>query len=231
MNQSLKHRVYFVTGTDTDVGKTVCCQALLQAANQQQCSTLAYKPVAAGCAETAQGLRNDDALLLQKNSSIKVAYELVNPIAFVHAIAPHIAAQLDNRPIQSAHISHGLQTLKALKSDLIFIEGAGGWRLPLNADETLADWVKAQKLPVIMVVGMKLGCLNHAQLTYESIRNDGLQVAGWIANQVENELPYYAQNLALLKHKIKAPMLAEIPYLDDINQVDLSEFVNTDLLF
>ncbi|HEY7866191.1 MAG TPA: dethiobiotin synthase [Psychromonas sp.] len=226
MHHCLTPDIYFVTGTDTDVGKTLCCQALLQAANKQQLSTLAYKPIAAGCEQSLYGLRNQDALLLQKASSLEVAYELVNPISFAPAIAPHIAAQLENRPIEQSYISQGLQRLKSLNSDLIIIEGAGGWRLPLNADETLSGWVAAQKLPVILVVGMKLGCLNHAVLTYESILNDGLEVAGWIANQVEKNMPFYAQNLEILKHKINAPMMAEIPYLDDLTEQDFSAYVN-----
>jgi len=218
--------IFFVTGTDTDVGKTVCCQALLQAANRQQLSTLAYKPIAAGCEQTQYGLRNHDALLLQESSSLEVAYDLVNPISFAPAIAPHIAAQLENKPIELSYISQGLERLKSLNSDLIIVEGAGGWRLPLNADETLSGWVATQKLPVILVVGMKLGCLNHAILTYESILNDGLEVVGWIANQVEKNMSFYMQNLETLKHKINAPMIAEIPYLDKVTEQDLSCYVN-----
>lgn len=226
MENRVRPDVYFVTGTDTDVGKTVCCQALLQAANGQQISTLAYKPIAAGCEQTPYGLRNNDAQLLQKACSLDVAYERVNPIAFKPAIAPHIAAQLENYPIEQSYISQGLERLKTLKSDLIIVEGAGGWRLPLNADETLADWVATQKLPVILVIGLKLGCLNHAILTYESIINDGLKVAGWIANQVEKNMPFYALNIEMLKHKIHAPMIAEIPYLDNISEQDLSSYIN-----
>lgn len=218
--------VYFVTGTDTDVGKTVCCQALLQAANKQKRRTLAYKPIAAGCEQTPYGLRNHDAALLQKTCNLEVAYKLVNPIAFTLAIAPHIAAQLENKPIEQSYISQGLERLKSLKSDLIIVEGAGGWRLPLNAHETLSDWVVTQKLSVILVVGMKLGCLNHAILTYESIINDGLKVVGWIANQVEKNMPYYALNIEMLKHKINAPMIAEIPHLQNINEQDLSAYVD-----
>jgi dethiobiotin synthetase len=218
--------IYFVTGTDTDVGKTVCCQALLQAANKQQLRTLAYKPIAAGCEQTPYGLRNHDALLLQKACSLEVAYERVNPIVFTPAIAPHIAAQLEDKPIEQRYISQGLERLKSLKSDLIIVEGAGGWRLPLNANETLSGWVATQKLPVILVVGMKLGCLNHAILTYESIINDGLKVVGWIANQVDKNMPFYAPNIEMLKHKIHAPMLAEIPYLQNVSEQDLSSYVN-----
>ncbi|ABM03693.1 dethiobiotin synthase [Psychromonas ingrahamii 37] len=225
MQPFLTPDIYFVTGTDTDVGKTVCCQALLQAANKQKLRTLAYKPIAAGCEQTPYGLRNHDAQLLQKTCNLEVAYKWVNPIAFTPAIAPHIAAQLENKPIEQSYISQGLERLKSLESDLIIVEGAGGWRLPLSADETLSDWVATQKLSVILVVGMKLGCLNHAILTYESILNDGLKVVGWIANQVEKNMPFYTLNIEMLKHKINAPMIAEIPYLHNINEQDLSSYV------
>ena len=221
-----QQKTFFITGTDTDVGKTICAKALLQAAYKQNLSTLAYKPIAAGCEITESGLRNEDALILQKNSSIDVPYQAVNPIAFQLPIAPHIAAELTDKPIQSALISQGLQTLQKENADLLIVEGAGGWRLPLNNDEMLSDWVVAQKLPVILVVGMKLGCLNHAVLTYETILNDGLNVVGWIANQLQADMPYYQQNLQMLTRKIDAPMIAEIPYSNDINEIDLTEFVN-----
>jgi dethiobiotin synthetase len=226
MNEYHKNNTFFVTGTDTDVGKTISCKALLQAANKHKLTTLAYKPIAAGCELTADGLRNEDALILQKNSSIAVSYDALNPISFAQPIAPHIAAEVENRPIQSHLITQGFQALQKLNADLLIIEGAGGWRLPLNDKEMLSDWVIAQNLAVILVVGMKLGCLNHAILTYETIINDGLTVVGWIANQVQAEMPFYEHNLQLLSTKIKAPMIAEIPFLNNINQVDLAQFVN-----
>ncbi len=219
-------KTFFITGTDTDVGKTICCKALLQAATQQKLSSLAYKPIAAGCAVTNAGPRNDDALVLQENSSLAVSYQAVNPIAFELPIAPHIAAALENRPISLDIISQGLQYLQQKNSDLVIVEGAGGWRLPLNEQQMLSDWVAAQNLPVILVVGMKLGCLNHAVLTYESIRNDGLNVVGWIANQVQPDMAYYQENLHLLSKKISAPMIAEIPYAKNINEIDLAQFVD-----
>ncbi len=229
----VKHQqsnTYFVTGTDTDVGKTICCKALLQAAGKQNLSTLAYKPIAAGCELTADGLRNEDALILQKNCSVEASYQAINPISFALPIAPHIAAEIENRPIQSALISQGLKALQEKDADLLIVEGAGGWRLPLNEKQMLSDWVIEQNLPVILVVGMKLGCLNHAILTYETIINDGLNVVGWIANQLQADMPYYQQNLQMLSAKIDAPMIAQIPYLSDINQVDLAQFVNCNLV-
>lgn len=219
-------KTFFITGTDTDVGKTICCKALLQAAIQQNLSSLAYKPIAAGCAVTNAGLRNDDALVLQENSSLAVSYQAVNPIAFELPIAPHIAAGLENRPISIDLISQGLQNLQQQNSDLVIVEGAGGWRLPLNEQQMLSDWVVAENMPVILVVGMKLGCLNHALLTYETICNDGLNVVGWIANQLQPDMPYYQENLQLLTAKIGAPKIAEIPYSRRINEIDLAQFVD-----
>ena len=219
----------FITGTDTDVGKTICAKALLQAASKQNMTTLAYKPIAAGCEITEAGLRNDDALILQKNSSIAVPYHAVNPISFQLPIAPHIAAELENKPISLDLISQGLQSLQQKNADLFIVEGAGGWRLPLNDKQMLSDWVVEQNLPVILVVGMKLGCLNHAVLTYETIINDGLNVVGWIANQLQADMPYYQENLQMLSKKIDAPKIAELPYLSNINELDLAQFVNVNL--
>jgi len=219
-------QTYFVTGTDTDVGKTVCCAALLQAANQKGLTTLAYKPIAAGCDASELGLRNEDALILQKNSNINVDYELVNPIAFKQPIAPHIAAELENNPINCHRISAGLKRLQQEQADLLIVEGAGGWHLPINDELLLSQWVSEQKLPIILVVGMKLGCLNHAMLTYQALLNEGLQVVGWIANQLACEMPFYEQNLRWLKQKIAAPLIGELPSLDCPNSDDLAQYID-----
>lgn len=219
-------QTYFVTGTDTDVGKTLCCAALLQAANQQGLTTLAYKPIAAGCDSTEMGLRNDDALILQKNSNVSVDYALVNPIAFKDPIAPHIAAELENSPINLNSITSGLKRLQQHQTDLLIVEGAGGWHLPINDELLLSQWVSEQKLPVILVVGMKLGCLNHAMLTYQALISEGLQVVGWIANQLATEMPFYEQNLRWLKQKIPAPLIGELPSLDCPNSDDLAQYID-----
>ncbi|MFT6986828.1 MAG: dethiobiotin synthetase [Psychromonas sp.] len=226
MAEIRESKTFFVTGTDTDVGKTICCKALLQSANKQNITTLAYKPIAAGCSLTIDGLRNEDALILQENCSVDVTYHDVNPISLQLAIAPHIAAKLENKTIKLMDISRGLKVLQEKDAEVIIVEGAGGWRLPLNDQETLSDWVIAQELPVILVVGMKLGCLNHALLTYETIINDGLKVIGWIANQLHTDMPYYQENLQLLSAKIDAPLIAEIPHLNEVKDIDLAQFVS-----
>lgn len=219
-------QTFFVTGTDTDVGKTVCCKALIQACNQHGLSTLAYKPIAAGCEMLNGQLSNEDARILQEASSVNLGYDAINPIAFEMPIAPHIAAQLENKPIDLQLITQGLNRLQSQDADIIIVEGAGGWRLPLNDKQMLSDWVIEQELAVILVVGMKLGCLNHAILTYQSIINDGLKVVGWIANQLQEDMPFYEQNLSYLTHRIAAPKLGEIAYVKKIQEQNLSEYIN-----
>ncbi|WP_413698680.1 dethiobiotin synthase [Psychromonas sp. KJ10-10] len=187
---------------------------------------LPINPLSAGCEQTINGLRNEDALILQNSSSIKVDYDLVNPIAFVEPIAPHIAAENINTAIDLDRVSQGLQVLQDKQADLLLVEGAGGWLLPINNGQVFSEWVIAQQLPVILVVGMKLGCLNHALLTYQNIINSGLKIAGWIANQVQPDMDFYEQNLTFLKQKIDAPMLAEIPHLKDLHNTDLTQFVS-----
>lgn len=209
---------YFVTGTDTDAGKTLATSALLCAAKEQQLSTLGLKPIASGSSITPEGLRNSDALALQAQSTPPVSYETVNPWAFAPAIAPHLAAQEAGAVLSVATVTDVLrQTLHHTQRDLTLIEGAGGWRVPLNAHEDFSDIPNALQLPVILVVGLKLGCLNHARLTAEVIAADGLTLAGWVGSAVDPEFaadpPRFDANLALLKATLAATCLGIIPHL------------------
>lgn len=212
----MKH--IFVTGTDTDAGKTFVSVLLLKALNQMNYQTAGFKPIAAGCEWSDGILKNADALALQAAASVKLPYEKVNPISFEPPIAPHIAAQLSGETLSLERISRALNDLQETQADLLLIEGAGGWRLPLSAPNQgdspfyLSDWVAQKKLPVILVVGMKLGCLNHALLSYEQIKRDGLEVMGWVANQVQRDMLYYQENLATLQAAINEPMLAEVKH-------------------
>lgn len=203
----------FITGTDTDAGKTVVAEAILSAFASKGMKTLGYKPVAAGCEQTSEGLRNDDALKLQAASSIAVPYEQVNPLAYRDPVAPHLAAQRENRPISLRTLLEGFEALRQYKPDLLLMEGAGGWQLPLGNGAFMPDAVKALELPVILVVGMKLGCLNHALLTVAAVRAAGLQLVGWVANQVDPDMDYQSDNLATLKELIDAPCLGYVPHL------------------
>ena len=203
---------YFVTGTDTEVGKTVASCALLQAANRLGRRTAGYKPVASGSEMTAEGLRNGDALALQRSASVALSYREVNPYTFAEPTSPHIISADEGRPIEAGAISRGLQAL-ASKADWVLTEGAGGWFTPLSDTLTFADWVQAERLPVILVVGVKLGCINHAVLTAQAVRQAGLPLAGWIANDVVAPGRRHAAYLETLTRMLPAPCLGEIPWL------------------
>lgn len=217
---------FFITGTDTEVGKTLVTQALMQAAIESGRKVLGYKPVASGCQLIDGELKNSDALTLQATSSIDLPYAMHNPYAFAPAIAPHIAAAQANEPISLAHISEGLGRLKETAADWIFVEGAGGWRLPINDQQYLSDWVKKEHLPVILVVGARLGCINHALLTLDAIRHDGLVVAGWVLNRVDPNMSHYQANADSLKQRIKAPFLGEIPWLGEEANDSVHNFID-----
>lgn len=210
----MARKTFFIAGTDTDVGKTLVAAGLLVAAKQQGLTTAALKPLAAGCEKTDAGLRNADALLLQSVITEPLAYEQINPIALVSAIAPHIAAQQEKRILSADRIA-GFCRGSLNQAGFTLVEGAGGWRVPLNPQETVADVVKILRLPVILVVGVRLGCINHALLTVEAIRNDGLQLAGWVANCIDADMPVLQENIHSLAARIPAPCLGVVPWLDD----------------
>tara|TARA_A100001391_G_scaffold114120_1_gene76951 strand:- start:2365 stop:2982 length:618 start_codon:yes stop_codon:yes gene_type:complete len=175
--------VFFITGTDTEVGKTWVSCRLLERARDAGLRCYGLKPVAAGCERTDQGLRNEDAVNLMAASSVALPYEVVNPVTLEAAIAPHIAAQQENRRITLAQLAGYVRgALNSHPADLVLVEGAGGWRVPLNDREMLSGLALELNLPVIQVVGMKLGCINHALLTAEAIQADGLRYTGTVAN-------------------------------------------------
>ncbi|NDO83413.1 dethiobiotin synthase [Citrobacter sp. NCU1] len=203
---------YFVTGTDTEVGKTVASCALLQAAALRGYRTVGYKPVASGSEMTTDGLRNGDALALQRNSALRLAYEEINPYTFAEPTSPHIISADEGRPILATVMSDGLRALEA-QADWVLVEGAGGWFTPLSTTLTFADWVCAEQLPVILVVGVKLGCINHAMLTAQAVQQAGLTLAGWIANDVTPPGKRHQEYMATLSRVIPAPLLGEIPWL------------------
>lgn len=205
---------YFVTGTDTEVGKTVASSALLQAARLQGKTTAGYKPVASGSEMTAQGLRNTDALALQRNSTLPLDYAAVNPYTFAEPTSPHIISADEGRPIAFSVLSDGLCALER-QADWVLVEGAGGWFTPLSDELTFADWVQREQLPVILVVGVKLGCINHAMLTAQAVQQAGLRLAGWIANDVVAPGKRHQEYLATLRRVLPAPFLGEIPWLAD----------------
>lgn len=208
---------FFITGTDTGVGKTVVSAALVRELAGRGRRVAGLKPVASGCTQTDEGLRNEDALLLQACSSMELTYESVNPYAFRDAIAPHVAAARENVMLKSENLIQKVNNIRDL-ADIVIVEGVGGWLVPLNDSETMADFARALSLPVILVVGMRLGCINHALLTSQAIRDSGLALAGWVANQVDAEFRadefVYAANMEAINHQMGSPCLCEIPYQD-----------------
>lgn len=223
-------KLWFITGTDTSVGKTVASCALLQAFAHQSYRVSGYKPVASGSYLTSEGLQNEDALALGAHSSIELCYNEINPVALKTPTSPHIAADIENQLIDIKRLSVGLNHLKP-KSDIIIIEGAGGWYTPINNEQYLSDWVVKEDLNVILVVGIKLGCINHALLTQRALTDENVTLAGWIANSVEPRNSHYNTYLNSLKERIHAPLVGEIPYLAQSQKQDkLGQYISVELL-
>ncbi|WP_138439274.1 dethiobiotin synthase [Marinobacter alexandrii] len=220
-------KTFFVTGTDTGVGKTMVSAAILEAARAAGLRTLAMKPIASGCDETPEGLRNEDALALQSAMTESLAYEVINPVALKPAIAPHVAAAQAGKTVTAQRLIGFCRGLQLRSADLMLIEGAGGWRVPLNDRETYASLPRELGTPVILVVSLKLGCINHALLTAEAIRADGLVVAGWVANRAEAEtMSCEQETLEYLGSHMAAPCLGELPWLEEPDPVALASHLD-----
>lgn len=202
---------WFVTGTDTDVGKTVVSAALLQAAARRGLTTAGYKPVASGSEWRDGRLYNGDALALQAASSLPLRYEQVNPYPFAEPTAPHIVSAAEGNAIEPQRLSAGLHALQR-QAQWVVVEGAGGWFTPLTLAYGFDRWVAEERLPVILVVGVKLGCINHALLSAHAIGSAGLRLAGWVANQTQAPGARYAEYLTALNSLLPAPCLGEIPF-------------------
>lgn len=215
----------FVTGTDTAVGKTVVSRALLQSFIETGQSAVGFKPVARCAVKTADGLRNKDAQVLQSASSIDLAYQAINPLAFQEEeICTHPGQIIDY-----GLLTRGLTSLTQ-QADRVVVEGTGGWRSLMNDGRPLSCWVVEQQLPVVLVVGIQSGCISHALLTAEAIAQDGLPLVGWVANRINPGLAQYSDIIAILREKISAPLLGELPYLPRAEQRDLTSYIDISLL-
>src|SRR3989338_379824 len=199
---------YFLTGTDTNVGKTLIACALLHGFAAQGKRVIGMKPVAAGCHDDGQ---NDDVRQLRAESNVSARDTQINPYSFAPAIAPHLAAQLAGVSIDFVRIKAAFSELSA-QADVVIVEGAGGLLVPLNATQDSADLMCELGLPVILVAGMRLGCLNYALLTVEAITARGLVLAGWVANVIDSEMSMLDENIAALRERITAPLLGVVPY-------------------
>lgn len=222
---------FFVTGTDTGVGKTFVTAALLRAAGGRGLATAALKPVAAGTTVVGGQSCNEDALILQQACSVALPLAVLNPVCLAEPVAPHIAARQAGRDLSVAALLPACRQVLDRQADLTLVEGAGGWLVPLSERETLADLVVALQLPVILVVGMRLGCLNHALLSASAIRSSGLVLSGWVANHIDPDMPVARENVATLEQMLDAPLLGVFPYqADDVCQNEVADEVLSGLL-
>lgn len=227
-------RGFFITGTDTDVGKTTIALGLMAAFQQKGFTVAAMKPVSAGCVRTDAGLRNNDAVRLMQQASVELPYEIVNPYAFEPAIAPHIAAAQNNVEMSLDAINQAYQLIAA-EVDIVIVEGAGGWLVPFNKTQTMADIARTLQLDVIQVVGLKLGCLNHALLTSESIAAQNLSQVAWAGNLLSGDMLYQAENIQTLQQWLPGKCLGIIPALqlafeNIIGTEDIAKYLHVDTL-
>lgn len=205
---------FFIAGTDTEIGKTFVTCALLHATRARGLKALGMKPIAAGAEQQGDELINEDAARLRAAGSFDPGLALLNPYCLKSPIAPHIAAAEEGVAIEPAPILTAFAALKA-QADIVLVEGVGGFRVPLGKAYDTADLARDLALPVILVVGMRLGCINHALLTAEAIAARGLTLAGWVANQVDPAMLRFEQNLAALTERLPAPLLGVTPFQAD----------------
>ena len=201
----------FITGTDTGIGKTYASMALLHALRGAGLRAVGMKPVASGCMATAEGLRNEDALALQSASSGSPDYADVNPLAYAAAVSPHLAAAAEGRRVELAPVQAAYARLAA-RADMVVVEGVGGWLAPLSDTLVAGDLARVLGLPVILVVGLRLGCLNHALLSARAIAADGCTLLGWIGNRIDPAMLEPERNLDTLRTRLPAPCLGVIAH-------------------
>ena len=215
----------FITGTDTGVGKTWFTVALMEALKAHGHDVLGMKPIASGAELVAGSLINEDAKLILEHGSKPKEYKLINPCVYQPPIAPHIAAEQAGQNIELNTIAKSYEQLSE-STEILVVEGVGGWRVPVSDAAYLSDLVRMLELPVILVVGLRLGCINHALLTAESIHQDGVKLLGWVSNQLEEELPYKNEIIITLNERLACPHLAEMGFMPGFESKKLSEQVD-----
>ena len=212
---------FYVTGTDTGIGKTIASTALLHALRSQRMRATGMKPVASGCEPSAAGWRNEDALALLAASDPQPLYADLNPYALPLPLAPEIAAREADVAIRLDTLVSAFQRLQDL-ADAVVVEGVGGWSAPLSATLDQVDLVRVLRLPVVMVVGMRLGCINHARLTARAIAADGCELVGWIANHMDPDMQRQDENFELLRMRLQAPCWGRLPFSPKPDAQDMS---------
>lgn len=206
---------FFVTGTDTEIGKTFITCALINLAVQKGYKVAGMKPIASGCEQTKDGLRNDDAIKIIEEMNTEFEYKRVNQYSFIPPVSPHFAARAVNKTIDIAKIKQNYLLIKK-QTDMVFVEGVGGWEVPLGEDIRVADLASTLDLPVVMVVGLKLGCINHALLTAKAIENKGLKIVAVIATEVEKGYEFLEQTIKTLEKQLEITV-QHVPWLETPN--------------
>lgn len=220
---------YFITGTDTHIGKSIVSASMLHGIANRGLSVAGMKPIATGCLESENGLRNEDAELMMQYSNVDLPYDLVNPYAYEPPVSPHLAARRENEEISIDKIVESYQAISE-QADWVIVEGVGGWMVPINENELVEDLAKALNLPLIFVVGTRLGCINHALLTLDRIRTSGLPVAGWVANIMDRNINFLPEVIDTLRLRIDAPLVGIIPPYRMINPERVSQHLSMDRL-
>ncbi len=215
---------YFVTGTDTGVGKTVVTLAVMELFKRRGFEVAGMKPVASGCEPGDAGLRNSDAVVIMQACSNGLPYSKVNPYAFEPAIAPHIAAARSGESIRVAKIVSLCRGLEEA-AERVVVEGVGGWEVPLDSDTLLSELACRLELPVILVVGLRLGCINHALLTASAIKSTGLEFGGWVANQLQPRVEAMDEIINTLRARIDAPLLGVLPWCEEVEPGEMAEYL------
>jgi len=216
---------YFITGTDTGIGKTLIACALLHGFARQGLRAVGMKPVAAGC----DGVDCEDVIRLREAGNIEAPVNLINPYALAPPVAPHVAAKQAGIEIDLARICDAFEHLQQL-AEVVVVEGVGGFRVPLNARQDTADLAGMLGLPIILVCGMRLGCLNHALLSAEAISRRGLSLAGWVANRIEPDMPAFEENVQALEERLAAPLLGIVPYSAIPQAREAAKYMRLDIL-
>jgi len=220
---------YFITGTDTGVGKTLVACALLQAFVKRGGTAVGMKPVAAGCVEMSASLRCEDVENLSAAGNVAAPREWVNPYALISPVAPHIAAEQAGVEISLEKIGRSFRQLREM-ADVTVVEGVGGFVVPLNVRQDTADMAEMLGLPVILVVGMRLGCINHALLTAQAIRHKGLRLVAWVANRIDPGMSAFDESLRALETRLAAPLLGVIPYQAEADSAMASGLMDLNIL-
>lgn len=223
----------FIAGTDTNVGKTIVTRALLQTLAQYEIPVVGYKPIACGGDDSLPDSPNDDDYACEDNKDVRiiqdsclypVQYREINSYSFIHSSTPVFAALDAVRHISSKKLDADLARLQQ-KYQNVLVEGTYGWLTPINKGLSFADWVKRNQMPIVLVVGIKEGCVNHALLTAYAIQQQGGTLVGWIANRVNPGLRHYFELIELLSQRIDAPLLGQIPYLGSPDKKELSQYI------